>query len=88
MIKEVTMFTLVCDNCGKDVNEDTDFSCWNDKGVLKELADDQCWVEVEDKHYCHDCYIYDENDEILVRGIIINSITPIGEAKKINKTNE
>jgi hypothetical protein len=29
MIKEVKMFTMVCDSCGKDVNEDTEYSCWN-----------------------------------------------------------
>jgi len=26
MIKEVKMLTIVCDGCGKDVNDETDYS--------------------------------------------------------------
>jgi len=27
MIKEVTMYTVICDGCGKDVNEGQEYSC-------------------------------------------------------------
>lgn len=30
MIKELKMYTVVCDNCGKDSNDGTDYSCWSD----------------------------------------------------------
>ncbi len=38
MVKEVTMFTVVCDNCGKDVNKDAEYSAWNEKTFAEDIA--------------------------------------------------
>jgi hypothetical protein len=67
MIKEVKMFTMVCDGCGKDVNEDTEYSCWNEVSALNDLADESGWEEIQDKHYCIYCYEYDDNDELIIK---------------------
>ena len=38
MLKEVKMYTVVCDNCAKDVNKDAEYSAWNDKRHAEEVA--------------------------------------------------
>jgi len=67
MIKEVKMFTIVCDGCGKDVNSNTEFSCWSDEGYLEDIAYDSDWKQVDKKHYCTDCYDYNDNDELIIK---------------------
>ena len=67
MIKELTMYTVVCDSCGKDVNEDAEYSCWNDKGYAEDIAMDSDWVTDGDKHYCPDCYHYNEDDDLIIK---------------------
>lgn len=67
MIKEVTMYTVICDNCGKDVCEGSGYACWDDKGYVKDIAIDSGWIKHEDKHYCSNCYEYDDNDELIIK---------------------
>jgi len=67
MIKEVKMFTMVCDSCGKDVNEDTEYSAWNEVSALNDLADEIGWIKEGDKDYCDKCYEYDDNDELIIK---------------------
>lgn len=40
MIKEVTMYTVICDNCGQDAFEDEDASCCGDKIFAVEWAEE------------------------------------------------
>ena len=61
------MFTVICDGCGKDVNKDADYSCWDDKGYAEDIAMDSDWVTDNDKHYCTDCYYYDEDDKLIIQ---------------------
>lgn len=60
MIKEITMYACQCDGCGKD---------WEFDGAIayitKEQLDDAVdwaddWKVIEGKHYCQDCWEYDE----------------------------
>ena len=67
MIKELRMYTVVCDNCGADVNEDAEYSCWSDEGYAQDIAMEADWVTVDDKHYCTDCYYYDEDDKLIIQ---------------------
>ena len=67
MIQKVTMYTVICDNCGKDSNADSDFSCWNDMGWAQEEALESDWIKEEDKHYCPDCYEYDDDDNLVIK---------------------
>lgn len=66
MIKEVKMYTVVCDNCGKDVNEGAEYSCWNDKNYADDVAMESDWYRVDDKHYCQDCAEYDDDDNLTI----------------------
>ena len=67
MIKEVTMYTVVCDNCGKDVNQNAEYSCWNDKGFAQDIAIASHWINEDDKHYCPDCFTYDDDDNLVIK---------------------
>lgn len=70
MIKEVIMYTIVCDNCGKDVNKDAEYSAWNDKNYAEEVAMESDWIKENDKHYCPDCFTYDDEDSLLIKPIL------------------
>ena len=67
MIKEVTMYTVVCDGCGKDSNKDSGYAGWNDKGYAIDIAICENWEKKEDKHYCTDCYEYNDDDEVVLK---------------------
>ncbi len=69
MIKEVTMFTVLCDNCGVDSNRDCEYSCWGDKSQAEEHAMNSDWHLDDKKHYCCNCFSYDENDNLILREV-------------------
>jgi hypothetical protein len=69
MIQEVKMYTVVCDNCGKDANEGAEYSCWNDKQYAQDSAMEDDWLTEEDKHYCPDCFSYGDEDELIIKTI-------------------
>lgn len=61
MIKTVTMYSVVCDRCGKPfIDEFNGIVAWLDEGTAKEQAMESEWAEIGDKHYCPDCYEFDE----------------------------
>ena len=66
MIKEVKMFTIICDNCKIDANEDSEFSCYNERQYMEDVAKESNWIENEGNHYCPDCYSFDDNDELVI----------------------
>ena len=59
MIKSITMYSVVCDRCGK-IFETDGCIAWLDEGTAKEQAIESEWVEICDKHYCPDCYEFDD----------------------------
>lgn len=67
MLKEVKMFTIVCDGCGEDVNADTDYACWNDENANEDIRQEAGWEKVDNKHYCTDCFEYDDDDELILK---------------------
>lgn len=68
MIKKIECYTLLCDNCGADVNKDSGISGWNDKDTNYDIAKSEDWAEQEGKWYCDKCYVNidDETDEIII----------------------
>ena len=61
MIKPVTMYSVVCDRCGKTfIDEFNGIVAWVDEGTAKEQAMESEWAEIGDKHYCPDCYEFDD----------------------------
>ncbi len=72
MIKEIPMYTVLCDNCKCDVNSGSEYAAWGDSEHSEDMAIDSDWHKVEepegvpDKHYCPDCYSIGENDELII----------------------
>jgi hypothetical protein len=67
MIQEVKMYTVICDCCGKDVNKDAEYSCWSDEEFAEDIAMESDWLKEEDKHYCPDCFSYDDEDNLVIK---------------------
>jgi hypothetical protein len=66
MVKEVKMYTIVCDNCGADVNADSGYSCWDSEETIEDIREEASWQKVGDKHYCNDCFEYDDEDNLVI----------------------
>lgn len=62
MIKPVTMYSVICDRCGKLFEAD-DSVAWTDKQSARFYALESEWKEIDNKHYCPDCYEFDDNSE-------------------------
>ena len=58
----VTLYTLICDSCNKDLLDGTDFSCLDEQWLGCEMSEHN-WIELDKKHYCTDCWKWDENEE-------------------------
>ena len=76
MIKPVTMYSVICDRCGKSfIDEFNGIVAWLDEGTAKEQAMESEWVEIGDKHYCPDCYEFDDElDEYVPKMIYQNDV--------------
>lgn len=65
MIVEELFCNIKCDCCG----EILDNALWLPKGQ-KEFLDTflkgSNWIEVDGKHYCPNCYSYDNNDSLVI----------------------
>lgn len=66
MIKKVEMFTVICDNCKVDIGINQDYSCWGDKLYAEDNAMNSDWLKIDEKHYCEDCYSYDNEDNLII----------------------
>lgn len=61
MIKPVTMYSMVCDRCGKTLVDDDCITAWTDECSASEVAQESEWMNIGGKDYCPDCYEYDED---------------------------
>ncbi len=68
MIKEFKCYTLLCDNCGVDLNKDSEVSGWGAIDNNYDLAMGSGWVEdrIDKKWYCCDCATVNDADEIML----------------------
>lgn len=64
MIKEIIVYTVICDRCGKDSCDNTGYSGWNDKVYALDQAYDGWFIEIDGKDYCEDCHYYDDEDNL------------------------
>jgi hypothetical protein len=67
MFKPLTMYTIICNGCGKDLFEDNEFAGWADKGYVNDEAKENSWHVDEENHYCPDCHGFDDNDELILK---------------------
>ncbi len=87
MIKPVTMYSVVCDRCGKTfIDEFNGIVAWLDEGTAKEQAMESEWIEIGNKHYCPDCYEFDDElDEYVPKMIYRNDVlgNPLTKGAKV-----
>ena len=55
MIKSITMYSVVCDRCGKTFCEGDTTITGADKKSVRGYSLESGWVEMGNKHYCPDC---------------------------------
>ena len=68
MIKEVESYYLLCDNCGETYVENyCNYCVWLEPSMAIECAEEEGWIEHEDKHYCPECYKIDGDDNIVIK---------------------
>lgn len=72
MLVEVKMFTINCDNCGCSLSESSEYSCWNDENSVEEIRQEEGWEKIDNKHYCTECFRYDEDYNVEILQILKN----------------
>jgi hypothetical protein len=66
MIKELIMYTILCDNCTVDVMTNHEFSGLGDIDDVKDVCNDSGWHREGDKHYCNNCFSHDEDGNVII----------------------
>ena len=69
MYLKLEMFTVKCDNCGETSGDNADYSCWNDEQTALNEAQECGWTQEDDKHYCPNCYHYDDDDNLILKSV-------------------
>lgn len=67
MVKEIICYTVICDRCGKDSAAEDEYCGYNDESYSLDCAADSGFVEQGSKHYCPDCYFYDDDDNLVIK---------------------
>lgn len=66
MKKEVIMYTIICDRCGRNACDGTDWSCWDSDWAVRESACEG-WLHTDDgKDFCYDCVQWNEDESELI----------------------
>ena len=66
-IEKMEMFTVICDNCKRSADKDSEYSCWGDESCAEDVAMDCDYIKEGDSHYCPECYSYDDNDNLILK---------------------
>lgn len=67
MIKTVIMYTILCNNCGQDACEGEEYSCWSEPDYVSDGAEESGWHVDDDKHYCPDCWSWDDEGNLVIK---------------------
>lgn len=67
MIRAVEVYSVFCDSCGKCADEDSNYSGWDCEAYAQDVAHDADFRQVGDKHYCENCYYYDDEDNLIIK---------------------
>lgn len=70
MIYPVTMYAGKCDNCGSEIKlGGGEYSAYGQASQVEEEMANSEWRVDGGKHYCDDCWTYDDYDNIILRKI-------------------
>lgn len=56
MYKEAIFYGLQCDRCGEDYESSGEYSYYSDRSDVWDAASDDCWANIDGRHYCPNCY--------------------------------
>ena len=62
MIKQITYYDIIRDRCGKSLRKESE-TCYQDTASAEMVAIDTEWKKICGKHYCADCYEFDEKTD-------------------------
>jgi len=65
-IREVPMYQVVCDRCGKHHGQDSEYAGWESPASAEDMADESEWEHIDEKHCCPDCWEWAEDEETIV----------------------
>jgi hypothetical protein len=63
MIRKQEFFNAECDHCGAMLCEEN----WWDKEVIEDLMKDCGWKTLEGRHYCENCWEFDDDGNIITK---------------------
>lgn len=68
MIREVTMYQVVCDRCGKCAQEESEHWAWADPDQAEDDAEYGDWLILEtevggEAHYCEGCTMWNDDED-------------------------
>ncbi|MBQ9532424.1 MAG: hypothetical protein IJR71_00455 [Prevotella sp.] len=63
MIRQKEFFNIECDHCESMLGEEW----WDDKEATESLLEECGWKKLGDRHYCEDCWEYDDDDNIVTK---------------------
>ena len=64
MIVEKKFNNIRCDACGQLLDEE---NWWDGKDVFDTMLDETGWLTLGDRHYCENCWEWDDNDHIVTK---------------------
>lgn len=68
MIYPVTMYAGKCDTCGAKIKlGGGDYTAYGEEWHIEEDMKNSDWLIKEGKHYCDDCWSYDDEDNIVIK---------------------
>lgn len=67
MIKEIKVYTIICDKCGANSSDDGEYCGWNEESYVLDCAIEDDWVEYNNEHYCPNCYTRDDDDNLIIK---------------------
>lgn len=65
MKEEILMTVYSCDNCGERLTDGNDHVGYIDEDIWDVC--DHGWIEHEGKHYCPNCYAWDDDDNLIIK---------------------
>lgn len=69
MIYPITMYAAKCDGCGREANLMGEYAAFSDKHTVRDDLDASGYhiEDANNKHYCPDCWTYDDNDNVIFK---------------------
>lgn len=59
MIVSEIFYGVKCNRCG-GLHDDGEHTYWFDESTAEEYAQNSDWISIKGKHYCPECYSFDE----------------------------